>query len=253
MAWGAGLLLLGALAAPALAVTDVDTCKSLAGQNSYRLTKDLVQSADEDCILFSGNGASLDLNGHSITGPGTSSSKSGITGSPGNNITIKGPGVVSDFAACIALGEFALVQDVLVHDCHQVGISLASYSKCVQCRVHDVRSGVTAGAFGGISLGDGCLLESSIVETSDFGAIVGHDCKIWDLVLEGIIKTGLRVGPGTSVARTVVSGGHNGPGLNYCACGTNPSTSQAPVGASACQDSSNSVSKTASAARQHCG
>jgi hypothetical protein len=240
MAWGAGLLLLGGVAAPALAVTDITDCGSFAGQNSYRLTADLVAATDIDCLVVTGNGATIDLNGHSIKGLGAGSSGAGITG--GNNVVIKGPGVVAFFDTCISLGQFAHVLDVIAHDCHTAGIRLGNFSKCVQCRVHNVRSSETFGALGGIIIGDGCLLESSIVETSDRGAIVGHDCKVWDLVLEDIILTGLKVGPGTSVARTVISGGHDGPGIDYCDCGTNPITSHALPGASACQDSSNSVS-----------
>jgi hypothetical protein len=223
----AGLLLLGALAAPAWAAPiAVAACGTLGGTNSYRLTADLV-SASGPCLTISGNGATIDLNGHSIRGaPDTGST--GIRGIPGNNVTIKGPGIVHDFDACITLGAYALVEDVLVYNCVGNGIFLGDASKCVQCRVHDVR--VAGGAIG-ISMGNGCLLESSIVEQSDHGAVVGQDCKVWDLVVDTIVQTGLKVGAGTSVARSVISHFHNGPGLDYTAC----------TAALGCQDSSNSV------------
>ncbi len=240
LAWGLGLLLLGALAAPAAAVTSVTTCGPLpTTDNSFRLDADLLQIGAADCLTITQNGVTIALNGHSISGVGTGSSidAKGITGSPANNVTIQGPGVIHDWATCIELGNYALVADVLAYNCQGeggAGIKLGDFSKCVQCRVHNVLASEDNGT--GIILGQGCLLESSIVETSDQGARVGHDCKVWDLVLEDINETGLKVGSGTSVARTVISGGHNGPGIDYCDCLFGPQP-----GRSACQDSSNSV------------
>ena len=224
----AGLLLLGALAAPAWAAPiAVSACGTLVGQNSYLLTADLVSSGT--CLAITGNGATIDLNGHSISG--VQGTGTGIVG--GNNVTIKGPGIVHDFGTCIGLGAYALVEDVLAYNCFGgLGIILGDGSKCVECRVHDVRVSGAGGV--GIVLGRGCLLESSIVELSDNGAFVGNDCKVWDLVVDTIFKTGLIVGRGTSVARSVISHIHDGPGIDYrdCVGGT------APIG---CQDSSNSV------------
>jgi hypothetical protein len=233
----AGLLLLGALAAPAWAApTAVAACGALAPQNSYLLTADLV-SPSGNCLTITGNGVTIDLNGHSIRGaPGTDST--GIEATPGNNFTIKGPGIVHDFDTCISLGNYALVESVLVYNCGDA-IVLGDASKCVQCRVHDARaSGVPGGT--GIIMGSGCLLESSIVENSDNGARVGQDCKVWDLVVDNFVRTGLKVGAGTSVARSVISHFHNGPGLDYTDC-TAPVLGVCLEEACGCQDSSNSV------------
>jgi hypothetical protein len=212
----------------------VAACGPLAAQDSYILTKDLV-SPGGSCLTIAGNGATLDLNGHSIRGvPGTSAT--GIVS--GNNVTIKGPGIVHDFDFCIVLGTYGLVEDVLTYNC-AAGITMSHASKCVQCRVHDARSSTSlvTGIVGGIGiiLGNGCLLESSIVENSDNGALVGQDCKVWDLVVDSFIRIGLKVGAGTSVARSVISHFHDGPGLDYTTC---PGTLGVAVG---CQDSSNSV------------
>ena len=92
----------------------------------------------------------------------------------------------------------------------------------------------------GIVQGLGCLLESSIVETSDDGAVVGQDCKVWDLVVDVVGGIGLRVGAGTTVARTVISHYHDGPGLDYTRCGGLVGAAGA-LTARGCQDSSNSV------------
>jgi hypothetical protein len=214
---------------PVLTLHEVSTCGTLVGQNSYILTADLKTTGT--CLTIAGNGASLDLNGHSISGvPGAGAGIVAV--SPGNNMTIKGPGIIHDFGFCVVLGNYALVQDVLVYNCNNVGIGIANFSKCVGCRVHDVRGGEVNGI--GIQMGLGCLLESSIVERSDCGAVVGSDCSVWDLVVDTVAQAGLTVSAGTSVARTVISHFHDGPGLVYnCA--------QVP-GASGCQDSSNSVS-----------
>ncbi|MDE2321409.1 MAG: hypothetical protein KGL31_05755, partial [candidate division NC10 bacterium] len=110
---------------------------------------------------------------------------------------------------------------------------------------HDITEGY------GITMGNWCLLESSIVETSQNGAQVGHNCKVWDLVIDGgrtpVMHTGLTVGGGgTAVARTVVSHVLDGPGIDYCGCSLRalPGEDGAVVDDpdhSACQDSSNSV------------
>jgi len=201
----------------------------LAGGNSYILTADL-KATGPACLVVTANGASINLNGHSIAGfPGAVGGIVAVT--PGNNMTITGPGIVHDFLTCIDLGNYALVQDVLAYNCEFFGIRTGNFSKCVECRVHDVRSSEVDGI--GIQLGLGCLLESSIVERSDIGAQVGSDCKVWDLVVDTVLKHGLLALSGTSVARTVISHYHDGPGLIY---------SCANIGlASGCQDSSNSV------------
>src|SRR5262249_28809124 len=180
-------------------------------------------------------------------------------------VTIKGPGIIHDFDQCLSLatvaaggstttppsgGDFALVEDVLVYGCWSgIAIALGNASKCVECRVHDARTGgliavvPTSPPLGppalpftfvggiGIIMGSGCLLESSIVEASDNGATVGQDCKVWDLVVDGINHIGLRVGAGTTVARSVISHYHDGPGIDYRPCS---------IGLG-CHDSSNSV------------
>lgn len=241
MAWGAGLLLLGASAAPAAAV-DVSACGTLSGNTSYTLTADLSAGTAADCLVIAGNGTTINLNGHRISGIGADNTDGvGISGvlsgsnrTLPNNVTINGPGIIDNFGACIELGLHSLVQDVIARDCgaNGAGIRLGNFSKCVQCRVHDARRSEPPASAWGIIMGDGCLLEASIVEKSDNGAKVGSNCKVWDLVVDSVIKTGVKVFQGTEVARTVVSHCHDCPGIDYTDCG---------AGTSACQDSSNSA------------
>ena len=266
MAWGAGLLLLGATAAPAAAavvsIPGGGCPATLNGNTSYRLDGNITQGGGTGaCLSINGNGTTIDLNGYSISGQGANGADgSGIesslinanTGfaSNGNNVTILGPGTIHHFAFCIRLGNHALIQNVLAHDCQPSfddpngtpiglgGITLGPWSKCVECRVHNVSvSDPSEGAWC-IYMGYGCLLESSIVETSDNGAYVGSDCKVWDLVVDSVTKIGARVQAGTEVARTVISHCHDGPGIYY---DCNVGGGGPAVTTKACQDSSNSV------------
>src|SRR5262245_59060340 len=198
-----GLLLLGTLAAPAWGAPHPGAaCGVLGGPGSYILTADISGIPGAVCLRINGNGVTIDLNGHSIRGDLTGvvgTGSTGIGGSPANNVTIKGPGIIHDFDQCLSLatvnglggtgtgtltgGTFALVEDVLVYGCWSgVAIALGDGSKCVECRVHNARTGglinytPTAGPLGppsapavptfqfvggiGIIMGSGCLLES---------------------------------------------------------------------------------------------
>jgi hypothetical protein len=259
IALGAGLWLLGAGAPAAEAVVSVTACQTLNGNESYRLDANLSPGGSSDCLVINGNGTTINLNGHSISGTGAiNSDGAGITASSinsttglaqnANNVTIVGPGIIHDFAIGIRLGAHALVQDVLVYELQPTfnngttdlglgGITLGNYSKCVECRVHDVHVSEPAAGAWGILIGRGCIVESSIVETSDNGASIGANCKVWDLVVDAPTEVGLYVQAGTEVARSVVSHCHNGPGIKYD-CATDGG---GVVAAYACQDSSNSV------------
>ncbi|HJT85861.1 MAG TPA: right-handed parallel beta-helix repeat-containing protein [Nitrososphaeraceae archaeon] len=59
------------------------------------LTSDLICSSDG--ILIGNNNLVIDLNGNTIIGPGTSSSKVGIVTSNHDNIIVKGPGLITNF------------------------------------------------------------------------------------------------------------------------------------------------------------
>jgi hypothetical protein len=143
------LLVFGVVVPDASAQTPVTACGTLAGKTSYRLEKDLVVFSGT-CLTIIGNGLKLDLNGHSIRGhPGATA---GIV-STGNNITIKGPGIVRDFdGPCISLykapergamrpvsvgGRNCLVENVTAYNCGTFGIRLGGDSRCVGCRIHD--------------------------------------------------------------------------------------------------------------------
>src|SRR5262249_61083437 len=117
------------------APTPVTARGALGGPGSYILTADISGIPGAVCLRINGNGVTIDLNGHSVRGDlsgvvGTGST--GIGGSPANNVTIKGPGIIHDFDQCLSLatvaaggssttpptgGAFALVEAVLAYGC----------------------------------------------------------------------------------------------------------------------------------------
>ncbi|MDE2321245.1 MAG: hypothetical protein KGL31_04920, partial [candidate division NC10 bacterium] len=120
LAAGGLFLLMGVLPSPAAAATSVTGCGGFGDGANLRLDADL--NATASCLTV-GNASVIDLNGHSITGPGNESGPTtGIAG--GGNVTIKGPGIVRYFGTCIRVGNFSLIQDVLADDCHDAGIVL---------------------------------------------------------------------------------------------------------------------------------
>ncbi|MGC2493226.1 hypothetical protein, partial [Candidatus Binatus sp.] len=62
----------------------------ISASGSYRLTGNLtVSSTGADAIDVNASHVTIDLNGFSINGPGASSSGSGISGSPANDLTVE--------------------------------------------------------------------------------------------------------------------------------------------------------------------
>src|SRR5262249_30707074 len=153
-----GLLLVGVLAAPAgAAPTPGSACGNLVGPGSYILTADINGTPGTVCLFVRGNGVTIDLNGHAIRSDlsgAVGTNAAAMLGFPGNTVTIRGPGIVHDFDFCIGLGNYALVQDVLAYGCWAgIGIFLGDGSKCVECRVHNARTGGGPGGVG-IVLGE---------------------------------------------------------------------------------------------------
>lgn len=62
-------LAVGALAQPAWAVTNIETCRTITGPGCFQLTKNL--NATGNCIVIAASDVSLDLRGHTIKGNDT--------------------------------------------------------------------------------------------------------------------------------------------------------------------------------------
>ncbi|WP_148686373.1 right-handed parallel beta-helix repeat-containing protein [Candidatus Nitrosocosmicus hydrocola] len=75
---------------------------------------------NSDGILVTGDDITVDLNGFTLTGPSQNSSKIGIMATDTNNVTIHGPGSISDFQAgvLITAGENSNISSVDLQDNH---------------------------------------------------------------------------------------------------------------------------------------
>jgi len=82
--------------------SDIPSTSLSCGQvvkQSVKLTANLVCTSDG--LIIGADGITLDLNGHTIAGPGPQSSKIGIMLATSNGVTIKGLGTISGFQAGI--------------------------------------------------------------------------------------------------------------------------------------------------------
>ena len=66
-------------------------------KQSVKLTSNL--DCKTDGIIIGADGITVDLNGHTITGPGVSTSKVGLMLSDKDNVNIIGPGIIENFQA----------------------------------------------------------------------------------------------------------------------------------------------------------
>ncbi|MGQ0592221.1 MAG: hypothetical protein ACT4QB_06110 [Gammaproteobacteria bacterium] len=95
-------LALGALAQPAWAVTNIDSCRTITGRGSFQLTKNL--NAAGNCIVIAASDVSLDLRGHTIKGNGTGTGIGFNTDAERARVSVRN-GVVTNFRAGIDFTE----------------------------------------------------------------------------------------------------------------------------------------------------
>lgn len=82
------------------ATTDPSNASVSCGEvikQSVKLTSNL--DCKTDGIIIGADGITVDLNGHTITGPGVSTSKVGMMLSDKDNVNIVGPGIIENFQA----------------------------------------------------------------------------------------------------------------------------------------------------------
>jgi hypothetical protein len=100
-----------------------------------------------DGILVTGDDITVDLNGFTLTGPSQNSSKIGIMATDTNNVTIQGPGSISDFQAgvLITAGENSNISSLDLQDNH-VGafVSVSSNSTITDNRLTNNSIGVAS-------------------------------------------------------------------------------------------------------------
>lgn len=66
-------------------------------KTSVKLSSNL--QCDSDGLLVGADGITIDLNGHTLTGPGADKSKIGVSLATSSGVTIQGPGVIQGFQA----------------------------------------------------------------------------------------------------------------------------------------------------------
>jgi hypothetical protein len=239
-----GLLAVIGVSAPA-AAGDVTACGNFTTSTDTRfdLRNNITFAGGGTCLTFPAN-AAVYLHGFIVSGPGYDFAPAATGIALGNNSFLWGPGIVKQFAACVAGGDDVAVETVLLNQCG-FGLELGDSYKVKEVRIHDC----TPSSFTGVAmvLGQGGFIESSIVRACDFGVITFENNKIWNLVITRHAFTGLQVASGNAVSRTVISHPRSSAtvGLDYRRCVSSPSATIVGLG---CQDGSNSVSGHAAGA-----
>ena len=144
---------------------------------SYRLTSSLSVPASTNGINVTANSVTIDLNGFTISGPGSSSAPIGINAV--DDITVEN-GTITGFGLAAKLGTSGIVRKVhadsnvnginmvgdfgLVEGCTANNLTVPSVGFGIACNAGCVISGNTASRNGvGIECGSGCLISGNTV------------------------------------------------------------------------------------------
>ncbi len=189
-------------------------CGSTAGfpcvinsSGSYRLTGNLTVPASKDGIDVNVSQVTIDLNGFSITGPGSSSSiPLGINATNQFTVTVAN-GSVDGFGTGVMTGVFGIVRN-LHADGNGSGINVGQASLVEGCTANNAINGILAGNNSRIH---GCTINNA--PSAGVDAIsCGSACAISENTVNGFETNGI-----TATAGCVISGntvGSNGVGIN---------------------------------------
>jgi hypothetical protein len=207
---------------------------TIGASGSYRLTGNLTVPANTDGILVLAAAANstIDLNGFSITGPGSSSNtQTGIDALNSNDVTVEN-GAVTGFGFGVVLAHFGIVRNVHA-DMNGSGMQVGNNSVVQGCTANDS----TQSGSGGIRCGgDGCVISGNTVNGSPLNTnargIVcdGSGSLISGNTILGNSAFGLVADPTTGYGENVLSG--NGTNVfsgtsmknNVCTSGGTTST-----------------------------
>lgn len=151
-------LMLSAVTTPAWAVTEITFCDEITQPGSYRVTQDLSCRSCPQCLLIDASNVTIDLQGHSITGDGTTPSagikvprRAGVF-----NIEVRN-GTVASFGDGINLegATHSRIERMRVFDNKGFGIVADAHSAVVSnIAARNGLTGIQVGidAFGGGSL-----------------------------------------------------------------------------------------------------
>jgi len=180
---------------------------TISNAGSYRLTGDLtVSSTSADAIDVKAGQVSIDLNGFSITGPGSSSLGTGISGYVETSLAVE-DGVVSGFSTGIAVGENSIVKSVRA-DANINGISTNSNAVIQGCTAN--RNTQT-----GIEGSDGTVISGNTVNFNQAGIFcAGSGCLVSGNTIDHNSSLGLNFFDATSAYGGNVLNGNNGGGAS---------------------------------------
>jgi parallel beta-helix repeat protein len=144
----------------------------IKASGSYRLTSDLTVPASTDGIDVTVSNVTVDLNGFTITGPGGSSTPSGISAFD-SDVTVEN-GTVTGFGAGVGVGSFGIVRNVHA-DVNGTGINVSSNTVVEGCTANN---SFNAGGQG-VNCIAACVISGNIVNGNPFGIFcTGNGCVI---------------------------------------------------------------------------
>jgi hypothetical protein len=169
---------LGMATSPAWAVTEISFCDEITQPGSYRITQDLVSRSSPQCILIDTSNVTLDLQGHTITGDGSASSKGISNAGNRNSLNIEvGNGSISNFGTGIDLSTAVgvRVEKVRLLNSVTTGIQVGAGATVASTLVVNGRENI---ADNGIRAGQVSIVLDNLVGgfnngiTAGFGSIV---------------------------------------------------------------------------------
>lgn len=168
LAWTTGAVADGAV--------NLASCQTLSSPNTtYKLIADLASS--DDCLIVSANKVTIDLQGHSITGPGSTSSSSGITdlGETRDVIVIRN-GTISQHATGISMVSSRLSVIGVTATANGTGISVQGSQALVKSST--ASSNALFGIF--VAEGDRAQVQQSTANNNGLAGIVAvsNNCLV---------------------------------------------------------------------------
>jgi len=200
-AWG--FVLFGAMAMLALAgsagavdgTVEINQAKVLAGSGfpftigtsgSYRLTGNLTVPASTNGINVTANNVTIDMNGFSITGPGsTSGLVNGVSASGIADVTVEN-GTITGMGLAIVLGNFGIVRNVHA-DKNGFGIDVGDNSVVEGCTANNSTANY------GIACSNGCSISGNTANNNTDEGIYcsGSGCQITGNTANGNPNVGI--------------------------------------------------------------
>ncbi len=240
----------------------------ISSSGSYRLTGSLTVSANTDAITVTAPNVTVDLNGFSITGPGSSSGHAGIDASGVSGVTVEN-GTVTGFEDGVLVGFFGIARNVHA-DANETGIDAGNNTTVEGCTANNststggwgvycsaactisgntvngnasigigcggnacVISGNTANAnnsYGIVCSGSGCLISGNSASTNAIGiSCGGSGCLVSGNIIENNSTTGILAADATT--------GYGGNVLNGNAANFVEGTSMGPKNTNLCSGS----------------